>query len=124
MTKSIPYPATHPRREYPPPPARGFRVQFPAVTSRSKGESQQQTQPRETSDLTAVSTLSPPPPPQKNPIPLNKDCTFWFHFSYLGTTLRQANIEPMPSISDVRRVITEFAILPLGNCSFVFIILT
>ena len=38
------------------------------------------------------------------------------NFSYLGTTLRQANIEPMPSISDVRRVITEFAILPLGKC--------
>lgn len=37
------------------------------------------------------------------------------HFSYLGTTLRQANIEPMPSLSDVRRVISEFAILPLGE---------
>lgn len=36
-------------------------------------------------------------------------------YSYLGTTLRQANIEPMPSLSDVRRVITEFAILPLGK---------
>eukprot|EP00112_Aurelia_sp_Birch-Aquarium-sp1_P000787 Seg1077.3 transcript_id=Seg1077.3/GoldUCD/mRNA.D3Y31 product="Dynein regulatory complex protein 11" protein_id=Seg1077.3/GoldUCD/D3Y31 len=36
-------------------------------------------------------------------------------YSYLGTTLRQANIEPMPSISDVRRVITEFCILPLGS---------
>ena len=35
-------------------------------------------------------------------------------YSYLGTTLRQANIEPMPSLSDVRRVITEFCILPLG----------
>ena len=40
---------------------------------------------------------------------------FFFYCSYLGTTLRQANIEPMPSISDVRRVITEFAILPLGK---------
>ena len=39
----------------------------------------------------------------------------FFYCSYLGTTLRQANIEPMPSISDVRRVITEFAILPLGK---------
>jgi len=29
--------------------------------------------------------------------------------------LRQANIEPMPSLSDVRRVITEFCILPLGS---------
>ena len=36
-------------------------------------------------------------------------------FSYLGTTLRQANIEPMPSLSDVRRLITEFGILPLGQ---------
>ena len=36
-------------------------------------------------------------------------------YSYLGTTLRQANIEPMPSLSDVRRVITEFAIMPLGK---------
>ena len=35
-------------------------------------------------------------------------------YSFLGTTLRQANIEPMPSLSDVRRVITEFCILPLG----------
>merc|ERR1719494_802865 len=36
-------------------------------------------------------------------------------YSYLGTTLRQANIEPMPSLADVRRVITEFCILPLGS---------
>ncbi len=36
-------------------------------------------------------------------------------YSYLGTTLRAANIEPMPSLSDVRRLITEFAILPLGE---------
>lgn len=36
-------------------------------------------------------------------------------YSYLGTTLRQANIEPMPSLSDVRRVVTEFCILPLGS---------
>jgi len=36
-------------------------------------------------------------------------------YSYLGTTLRQANIEPMPSLSDVRRIITEFCILPLGS---------
>ena len=35
-------------------------------------------------------------------------------YSYLGTTLRQASIEPMPSISDVRRLVAEFAILPLG----------
>jgi hypothetical protein len=36
-------------------------------------------------------------------------------YSYLGTTLRQANIEPMPSLSDVRRLVTEFGILPLGK---------
>jgi hypothetical protein len=36
-------------------------------------------------------------------------------YSYLGTTLRQANLEPMPSISDVRRLVTEYAILPLGK---------
>ena len=30
------------------------------------------------------------------------------------TTLRQANIEPMPSLSDVRRLVTEYTILPLG----------
>lgn len=35
-------------------------------------------------------------------------------YSYLGTTLRQANIEPMPSLSDVRRLVTEFGVLPLG----------
>ena len=35
-------------------------------------------------------------------------------YSYLGTTLRQASIEPMPSISDVRRLVAEFGILPLG----------
>lgn len=36
-------------------------------------------------------------------------------YSYLGTTLRQANIEPMPSLGDVRRVVTEFGVLPLGK---------
>lgn len=37
--------------------------------------------------------------------------------SYLATTLRQNNIEPMPSIADVRRVITEHCILPLSKTS-------
>ena len=41
-------------------------------------------------------------------------------YSYLGTTLRQANIEPMPSLSDVRRLVTEFAILPLGTYMHLF----
>jgi len=36
-------------------------------------------------------------------------------YSYLGTTLRQANIEPMPSISDVRRLVAEFGVLPMGS---------
>ncbi|OAF66774.1 IQ and AAA domain-containing protein 1 [Intoshia linei] len=36
-------------------------------------------------------------------------------YSYLGTTLRQINIEPMPSLSDTRRVATQFGILPLGS---------
>ena len=36
-------------------------------------------------------------------------------YSYLATTLRQNNIEPMPSLSDVRRVITEHCILPLSK---------
>ncbi|KAM9385811.1 dynein regulatory complex protein 11 [Pholidichthys leucotaenia] len=36
-------------------------------------------------------------------------------YSYLGTTLRQNDIEPMPSLSDVRQVISLFAILPLGS---------
>ncbi|XP_058493439.1 dynein regulatory complex protein 11 isoform X1 [Solea solea] len=36
-------------------------------------------------------------------------------FSYLGTTLRQYDIEPMPSLSDVRQVISLYAILPLGS---------
>lgn len=47
-------------------------------------------------------------------------------FSYLATTLRQMpvdpnntdknaeKIEPMPSLADVRRIITEHCILPLG----------
>ena len=36
-------------------------------------------------------------------------------YSFLGTTLRQANIEPMPSLTDVRRLVTEYTILPLGG---------
>ncbi|CAH8522754.1 unnamed protein product [Heterobilharzia americana] len=40
---------------------------------------------------------------------------YYGEYSYLGTTLRQANIEPQPSLSDVRRLVTEYAILPLGS---------
>ncbi|XP_056108270.1 dynein regulatory complex protein 11 [Rhinichthys klamathensis goyatoka] len=36
-------------------------------------------------------------------------------YSYLGTTLRQSDIEPMPSLSDVRQVIALYAVLPLGS---------
>ncbi|KAA0190040.1 IQ and AAA domain-containing protein 1, partial [Fasciolopsis buskii] len=40
---------------------------------------------------------------------------YYGEYSFLGTTLRQANIEPQPSLSDIRRLITEYAILPLGS---------
>ncbi|KAJ8279351.1 hypothetical protein COCON_G00064170 [Conger conger] len=36
-------------------------------------------------------------------------------YSYLGTTLRQTDIEPMPSLSDVRQVLALYAVLPLGS---------
>nr|XP_015209578.1 PREDICTED: IQ and AAA domain-containing protein 1-like isoform X3 [Lepisosteus oculatus] len=36
-------------------------------------------------------------------------------YSYLGTTLRQTDIEPMPSLSDVRQVIALYAVIPLGS---------
>ncbi|XP_029930624.1 dynein regulatory complex protein 11 isoform X2 [Myripristis murdjan] len=36
-------------------------------------------------------------------------------YSYLGTTLRQADIEPMPSLSDVRQLIALHGVLPLGS---------
>nr|XP_020830581.1 IQ and AAA domain-containing protein 1 isoform X3 [Phascolarctos cinereus] len=36
-------------------------------------------------------------------------------FCYLGTTLRHIAIEPMPSLSDVRQLITLYGILPLGS---------
>ncbi|KAL8567498.1 hypothetical protein ACOMHN_010089 [Nucella lapillus] len=42
-------------------------------------------------------------------------CDYEGEYSYLGSTLRQANIEPMPSLSDVRRLVTEFGILPMGS---------
>ncbi|XP_042301941.1 LOW QUALITY PROTEIN: dynein regulatory complex protein 11 [Sceloporus undulatus] len=37
--------------------------------------------------------------------------------SYLGTTLRQVNIEPMPSLIDVKQLIALYGILPLGSQS-------
>ncbi|XP_024608577.1 IQ and AAA domain-containing protein 1 [Neophocaena asiaeorientalis asiaeorientalis] len=36
-------------------------------------------------------------------------------YSYLGSTLRQMSIEPMPSLLDVRQLITLYGILPLGS---------
>nr|XP_020658042.1 IQ and AAA domain-containing protein 1 isoform X4 [Pogona vitticeps] len=38
-------------------------------------------------------------------------------YSYLGTTLRQVNIEPMPSLTDVKQLIALYGILPLGSQS-------
>ncbi|XP_038128064.1 dynein regulatory complex protein 11 [Cyprinodon tularosa] len=35
--------------------------------------------------------------------------------NYLGTVLRQNDVEPMPSLLDVREVLTLYAILPLGS---------
>ena len=35
-------------------------------------------------------------------------------FNFLATTLRQNDIEPMPSLSDVRQVLSLYAVLPLG----------
>lgn len=45
-------------------------------------------------------------------------------YHYLATTLRQANVEPQPSLSDVRRVLTEYAILPLGASRLFVCLLT
>ncbi|NXV19669.1 DRC11 protein, partial [Cepphus grylle] len=36
-------------------------------------------------------------------------------YSYLGTTLRQVDAEPMPSLADVRQLIALYGILPLGS---------
>lgn len=36
-------------------------------------------------------------------------------YSYLGSTLRQVDIEPMPSLTDVRQLIALYGILPLGK---------
>ncbi|XP_033028258.1 dynein regulatory complex protein 11 isoform X2 [Lacerta agilis] len=38
-------------------------------------------------------------------------------YSYLGSTLRQKDIEPMPSLTDVRQLIALYGILPLGSQS-------
>merc|ERR1739848_877036 len=36
-------------------------------------------------------------------------------FSYLATMLRQNEIEPMPSIYDVKNLLTLYCVLPLGS---------
>uniref|UniRef100_A0A2I3HWT2 IQ motif containing with AAA domain 1 n=1 Tax=Nomascus leucogenys TaxID=61853 RepID=A0A2I3HWT2_NOMLE len=38
-------------------------------------------------------------------------------YSYLGTTLRQVSVEPMPSLLDVRQLITLYGIWPLGSAA-------
>ncbi|KAF6361596.1 IQ motif containing with AAA domain 1 [Rhinolophus ferrumequinum] len=38
-------------------------------------------------------------------------------YSYLGTSLRQVAIEPMPSLLDVRQLIALYGILPLGSAA-------
>uniref|UniRef100_A0A8C6XWK3 IQ motif containing with AAA domain 1 n=1 Tax=Naja naja TaxID=35670 RepID=A0A8C6XWK3_NAJNA len=38
-------------------------------------------------------------------------------YSYLGTTLRQIDVEPMPSLTDVKQLIVLYGILPLGSQS-------
>ncbi|KAJ8350527.1 hypothetical protein SKAU_G00256570 [Synaphobranchus kaupii] len=40
-------------------------------------------------------------------------------YSYLGTTLRQADIEPMPSLSDVRQLVALYGILPLAKAALI-----
>ncbi|NXW61536.1 DRC11 protein, partial [Eurystomus gularis] len=36
-------------------------------------------------------------------------------YNYLGSTLRQVDVEPMPSLADVRQLIALYGILPLGS---------
>ncbi|XP_033471742.2 dynein regulatory complex protein 11-like [Epinephelus lanceolatus] len=36
-------------------------------------------------------------------------------YSYLASTLRQVNMEPMPSLSDIRQLVALYAVLPLGS---------
>ncbi|EFB26982.1 hypothetical protein PANDA_009998, partial [Ailuropoda melanoleuca] len=44
-------------------------------------------------------------------------CDYIGEYSYLGTTLRQVSIEPMPSLLDVRQLIALYGILPLGSAA-------
>ncbi|NXI51795.1 DRC11 protein, partial [Chloroceryle aenea] len=36
-------------------------------------------------------------------------------YNYLGSTLRQVDVEPMPSLADVRQLVALYGILPLGS---------
>ena len=49
--------------------------------------------------------------------PQRKMSDFLGEFSFLGSTLRLAATEPQPALSDVRRLVTEYAILPLGSAA-------
>ncbi|XP_057696694.1 dynein regulatory complex protein 11 [Corythoichthys intestinalis] len=49
---------------------------------------------------------------QSNPVRMQD---YLGDFNYLGTTLRMNDIEPMPSMSDVRQLLSLYAILPLGS---------
>lgn len=51
----------------------------------------------------------------KRPQDINLD-EYYGEYSYLGTTLRENMIEPQPSLSDVKQLVTLYGILPLGKC--------
>lgn len=41
--------------------------------------------------------------------------SFLGDFSYLGSTLREADLDPQPSLYDIRQIIAMYAVLPLGS---------
>ncbi|VDK33316.1 unnamed protein product [Taenia asiatica] len=50
----------------------------------------------------------------KKPQTVNLD-QYYGEYSYLGTTLKENMIEPQPSLSDVKQLVTLYGILPLGS---------
>ncbi|VDM35056.1 unnamed protein product [Hydatigera taeniaeformis] len=50
----------------------------------------------------------------KKPQNVNLD-QYYGEYSYLGTTLKESMIEPQPSLSDVKQLVTLYGILPLGS---------
>lgn len=50
----------------------------------------------------------------KKPQSVNLD-QYYGEYSYLGTTLKENMIEPQPSLSDVKQLVTLYGILPLGK---------